>query len=78
MTLSLPVLNNAANVVFLLSGASKSDVVREMLDDRDRGRLPAALVRPEDGKLVWMLDCDAAGKLQAPSCTEDARKAGRR
>jgi 6-phosphogluconolactonase len=78
VTLSLPVLNNAANVVFLVSGASKSDVVRELLDDRDRSGLPAAQVRPEEGKLVWMLDCDAAGKLQAASCTGDARKAGRR
>lgn len=57
MTLTLPVLNAARNIVFLVGGASK----REALARIERGEaLPASLVEPE-GELLWLLDEAASG-----------------
>src|SRR5262249_45546356 len=65
ITLTLPVLNAAACVLFLVSGAQKADALRRVL--RGSGPLapsapplPAALVRPGHGDLLWLVDRDAA------------------
>lgn len=57
LTLTLPVLNRARCVIFLVSGAGKSEVMGQILRDStaDR-RLPAARVHPLDGRLLWFLD----------------------
>lgn len=65
VTLSLGVLNQATVVLFLVSGPSKASVVRRILDPQnpsDRS-LPAAMVSPEAGRLIWMLDHSAAAQL---------------
>ena len=61
VTLTYPVLNNAANVIFLVAGAEKAKVVRAVV--KDRAPLPAGLVSPPNGRLVWMLDRPAAASL---------------
>jgi len=61
-TLTFPVLNAAACVVFLVSGGEKAKVVKTVLGDRV-ATLPAAMVRPTDGRLVWLLDRPAAALL---------------
>ena len=61
VTLTLPVINNTANVVFLVTGREKADVVKEVLSGEGAGRYPAGLVRPVDGRLAWLLDVAAAG-----------------
>lgn len=58
ITLTLPVLNHAANVFFLVSGESKAKVVKEILASPTK--LPAAQVEPADGRLLWLLDAPAA------------------
>lgn len=64
LTLTLPVLNAAAHVLFLVSGAGKADTVRQVLDPpAGAPSLPAARVRPAGGQLTWMLDAAAAGAL---------------
>ena len=64
MTLTLPVLNAARAVVFIVSGAGKAPIVREVVRGSDPSReFPAALVQPTDGELWWMLDRAAAGEL---------------
>lgn len=61
LTLTFPVLNAAACVLFLVAGAEKAKAVKAVLAD---GVLsPAGMVRPTDGRLVWMLDRAAAAKL---------------
>jgi 6-phosphogluconolactonase len=55
ITLTLPVLNSAACVMFLVSGSDKADAVREVLKDGGEGP-PAKWVRPADGRLVWLVD----------------------
>ena len=61
LTLTLPVLNAAARVVFLVAGAEKAKAVKAVLGER--ATLPAAMVRPDHGELVWLLDRAAAGEL---------------
>jgi 6-phosphogluconolactonase len=61
VTFTLPLLNSAAEVAFLVSGKSKAGVVKEML--RDGADLPAARVSPVNGRLSWFLDKEAAALL---------------
>jgi len=63
-TLTLPVLNNAALVVFLVTGEAKSGIIREILAKGKRDPYPAGLVRPEHGRIIWLLDEDAASGLK--------------
>lgn len=61
ITMTLPLLNNAASVVFLVSGAEKAEIVKQVLEGGDK--YPAAYVKPTQGELIWMLDNDAAKHL---------------
>ena len=64
LTLTLPVINAAALVTFLVSGESKAAIVREiLLADGASCSYPAAKVRPSEGRLTWMIDAEAAKKL---------------
>jgi 6-phosphogluconolactonase len=65
ITFALPVLNRAACVLFLVSGADKAPIVHEVLEN-PRADLPAQKVRPIDGRLIWMLDRPAASALLQP------------
>lgn len=61
MTITLPVINNAENIIFFVSGKSKSAVIKEIIED-GKSRLPAAMVRPRNGKLFFLLD-EGAGSF---------------
>jgi len=68
ITLTPPVLNNAACVVFLVSGAEKAEALRAVLHDEFQpDRLPAQVIRPANGRLVWLVDRAAARLLVPPS-----------
>ena len=60
---TLAVLILVPLVVFLVTGAEKAKVVKAVLGER--ATLPAAMVRPADGELVWLLDRAAAAQLSA-------------
>lgn len=62
ITMTFPVLNHAACVIFLTSGPDKADMLREVLQNKD-ANLPCQQVRPVNGKLLWMVDQPAAGKF---------------
>ncbi len=65
ITLTPPVLNNAACVVFLVSGAGKAATLRSVLDgSAEPDAMPARLIRPTGGRLLWLVDRAAAGSLQ--------------
>jgi len=61
ITMTLPLLNNGASVVFLVSGAERAQIVKEVLEGENK--YPAQAVMPVQGELIWMLDKDAASKL---------------
>ena len=63
-TFTLPVFNAAARVMFLVAGSEKAKVLKAVLKEPSSG-LPAALVRPTDGRLTWLLDRAAAALLGA-------------
>jgi 6-phosphogluconolactonase len=72
VTLTSPVLNQGRNVVFLIGGADKAEVLSEVLSERyDPETLPSQLVRPKSGKLLLLLDQAAAAKL--PPAVADAQ-----
>ena len=64
ITFTFPVLNNAAEVMFMSSGPDKADMVQQVLEGTNTPPYPAHLVLPKDGKLIWMLDEAAASKLK--------------
>ncbi len=65
LTLTLGVINHAGVVIFLVTGRHKAGVVRTVLEGHasQATPLPAALVRPERGRLIWFLDQAAAAEL---------------
>jgi 6-phosphogluconolactonase len=66
VTLTAPLINQAALVVFLVAGKSKAGILQEVLHGpRDQGRLPAQLIQPQTGKLLWLVDLAAAARLPA-------------
>jgi len=65
-TLTLPILNRARGVLFLVSGAEKAPALARVLAPAPGAEpLPAALVRPDGGELVWVVDRAAASGLGA-------------
>jgi len=63
ITLTGTVINNARNVVFLVTGPEKAKIVADLPDDNETRRFPASLVHPGNGTLTWLLDADAARLL---------------
>lgn len=64
ISLTAPIINHARNIVFLVSGASKAQVLQEVVEGtKDVKRLPAQLIEPVDGDLYWLLDEDVATLL---------------
>jgi 6-phosphogluconolactonase len=64
ITLTAPAINHAANIIFLVAGASKAERLHEVLRGaRDPLRLPAQLIQPVAGSLIWLADKAAAARL---------------
>jgi 6-phosphogluconolactonase len=74
ITFTLPVVNAARQVVFVALGEGKAEIVQRVLEVQSLpGALPAQLVRPEDGKVTWILDADAAAGIAAEKWEEPAK-----
>jgi 6-phosphogluconolactonase len=66
ITLTAPAINHAAHVMFIVTGAGKTDRLPEVLTGpRDTDRLPSQLIKPVNGTLEWFTDKAAAAKLQS-------------
>jgi 6-phosphogluconolactonase len=66
ITLTLPVLERAREVLFVVAGEEKAGALARALAARPGGDPPpAALVRPATGALVWIADEAAASRLGA-------------
>ena len=65
ITFTVPVINNAANVAFLVAGHDKADALARVLEGpRDPAEYPSQLVAPRDGDLSWYVDRTAAAQLK--------------
>ncbi len=64
VTMTPPVMNNSARIMFLVSGEKKAAAVKRVLEGSDDPeRVPAHLVAPKDGVVIWMMDKAAASQL---------------
>ena len=67
ITLTVPVINAARSVFFVVAGEDKAAALREILEgDADPREYPARLIQPQGGP-EWMLDSYAAASLNEPS-----------
>ena len=65
LTLTAAAINQASLVVFLVSGHSKASILLKVLEEApDPNSIPAQLIKPVDGGLLWLVDRDAARSLQ--------------
>jgi len=64
LTLTIPILNRAAMILFLVSGIEKAMALQAVIEGpRDPEQLPAQLIRPVAGRLAWLVDQAAASRL---------------
>ena len=64
VTLTTRPVNEAANVTFLVAGADKAQTLQQVLQGPHQpGQLPAQLIAPTNGRLIWMVDQAAAALL---------------
>jgi 6-phosphogluconolactonase len=63
ITLTPPVLNNAAHAIFLVTGEEKAETLRSVLEgEYQPDRFPAQVIRPVGGQLLWMVDRAASSR----------------
>ena len=63
VTLSLPVINMADMVIFVVSGEPKAGIVHQVLENDGITIYPANEIQPIQGELCWYLDKDAASQI---------------
>lgn len=64
ISLTLPIINSAQRVMFIVAGKDKAKSLRQIIEDPEAKRsLPAGLVEPKHGMLLWLLDGGAASLL---------------
>jgi 6-phosphogluconolactonase len=64
VSLTLPAINCARTVAFLVSGRRKAAAVQRVLEASGEGApLPAQGVRPREGRVLWLVDAEAAALL---------------
>ncbi|KAL7148901.1 hypothetical protein ABFS83_05G004200 [Erythranthe nasuta] len=67
ITFTLPVISSASNVAIVATGGGKAEAVHLAIDEVDPNwpELPARMIRPIYGDLVWFLDFAAASKIES-------------
>jgi 6-phosphogluconolactonase len=63
ITLTVPAINRADQVIFLVSGADKARIVHIALEGPP-DRVPVQRIEPDSGRLTWLLDHKAASHLE--------------
>jgi 6-phosphogluconolactonase len=63
VTLTLPAINAARQVLFLVTGAAKAETLQAVLEGPE-GPYPAQRIRPTSGHLTWLVDAAAASRLK--------------
>lgn len=77
ISLTWPVINRGREVVFEVEGAAKAQVLHDvLLGPYDPESKPSQLIRPDNGRLTFLLDAAAAGKLPVPQPSAGAATIG--
>jgi len=64
VTLTAPAASNAAQIIFMVTGADKAPALKGVLEGPyEPEQLPAQLLQPKNGKLLWLVDAAAASML---------------
>ena len=64
ITLTAPAACNAAEILFMVTGADKAPALKGVLEGpHEPEQLPAQLLQPKNGKLLWLVDTSAGGML---------------
>ena len=65
ITLTIPAINHAAHILFLVTGDNKAARLAEVLTNRAGAeRLPVQLIKPIDGSIEWLVDIAAASRMK--------------
>jgi 6-phosphogluconolactonase len=65
ISLTFRAINNARRVLFLVAGGDKASILEQVLGAKEATKeLPATLVMPKEGTLIWMVDHDAAVNIK--------------
>lgn len=65
LTFTPRLINNAKEVLFLVSGAGKAEMLHKVLDGPiDVDSMPSQVIRPDNGRLRWLVDDAAAAQLE--------------
>jgi 6-phosphogluconolactonase len=61
ITMTLPLINHACNVIFVAAGSAKINIISEVLNSKEeQPKLPVQMVKPSNGQLHWFIDRAAA------------------
>jgi 6-phosphogluconolactonase len=63
ITFTFPVINHAAEIIFLVAGGDKATLLMEVLRPHPPGSYPSQSVQPMNGRLLWIVDKNAAKLL---------------
>ena len=64
VTMTAPVANNAALVIFMVTGTDKASALKAVLEGpNEPEQLPSQLIQPKNGTLLWLVDPAAAAML---------------
>ncbi len=64
ITLTFPTINNAETIFMIVSGHEKANIVKQVLENKNKNTFPAGDIRPLRGEVRWFLDKPAASKLE--------------
>lgn len=64
LTLTAPIVNRAACILFLVAGPTKAQPLKEVLKGAyEPDKYPSQVIKPENGELIWLVDEKAAADL---------------
>ncbi len=65
LTFTFPTINNASNIIFMITGKDKAAALKEVLEgDENREKFPSGCISPSHGKVFWLADEKAAKLLK--------------
>jgi len=62
LTMTFPVINNAGKILFIVTGKGKSGIINKIFNKAHKS-LPAQMIQPVKGELIWLMDREAASLL---------------